>query len=486
MSFTISRRDFMGAAAGVGMLGMGMGMVGAAYADGTSGTLDDVEANLGADCPWCGPGSVSGDWNGTPEEVRAVGGCTMPLDELNRRRHMYVDAQTEYTCEDGTVIPAVYVKVRALINTYGSGVGCTVTDHSFDWIMQEMTEEQAQAFIDMPYGKRFTPIEFAVTSGREIEECEQICDHFFSGGWIGRVVNDSGTFYYHVPAVQGFVEYHTPEIYTGKTGIPEAVAINGSDLSLVRANVGTGSLLPAPCSRDVVKDGDIYPYDDLETIWSAKNKFSLSPCFCRFTAGVRAGTLDLPGYPDGDFDLSDIVSAECGDDVMTCMSSGEEAQFWIDHHVGREITKEEALERLRKSREDGFILEHTYSKECDTICSCKIHCCTVLKGWLKYGSTDVEMTRNWLRYTLEFTPDTCAKCGACAERCPMETITMDEETGYPVVGNYCLACGQCAYVCPTQSRWLVRKDDVRPPFAEDIHEADNLMAADRFERGLIW
>lgn len=53
-------------------------------------------------------------------------------DELNRRRALYVDAQTDRVCEDGTVIPAVYVKVRALINSYGHGCGNECSDRGFD------------------------------------------------------------------------------------------------------------------------------------------------------------------------------------------------------------------------------------------------------------------------------------------------------------------------------------------------------------------
>ena len=43
----------------------------------------------------------------------------LTLEELNALRKQYVDSKEEYVCEDGTVIPAVYVKLRALLNTYG-------------------------------------------------------------------------------------------------------------------------------------------------------------------------------------------------------------------------------------------------------------------------------------------------------------------------------------------------------------------------------
>ena len=135
----------------------------------------DFASNKVAGLPWSGPGSVTGDWNGTPEDVKRLGGCTMPLDELNRRRQMYVDAATEYTKADGTKVPLVYSKVRALLHTYGWGVGNHLTDTCFDWIMKEIPEDEAQAYLEMPRGRKFTAAEFARVRGRTVEECTEIC-----------------------------------------------------------------------------------------------------------------------------------------------------------------------------------------------------------------------------------------------------------------------------------------------------------------------
>ena len=60
-------------------------------------------------------------------------------------------------------------------------------------------------------------------------------------------------------------------------------------------------------------------------------------------------------------------------------------------------------------------------------------------------------------YTIAHDPEACIKCGACAEQCVMHTITMDAETGYPVVGKTCVGCGQCATVCPASARSLKDK-----------------------------
>lgn len=157
--------------------------------------------------------------------------------------------------------------------------------------------------------------------------------------------------------------------------------------------------------------------------------------------------------------------------------------------MGKEITYEQAMERLHKSVEQGMIIECTNSVEVETICSCHGDCCGAMSLWRAAGPTSRAYMINMRRYDLEVNTETCAKCGACAERCPMDVIVMDEQSGYPVIGGdmMCMTCGQCAYVCPTQSRWLVPRDPstYRERFA-DIVDQNNQIAAERFERGLIW
>jgi len=46
--------------------------------------------------------------------------------------------------------------------------------------------------------------------------------------------------------------------------------------------------------------------------------------------------------------------------------------------------------------------------------------------------------------------DTCVKCGACAEDCPVQCIT--EGTTKFIIGNGCISCGDCYSICPV--KWV--------------------------------
>ena len=317
----ITRRGFVAGAAGA------MGALGAMGATGVSLGMPQAalahDETRGADCPWSGPGSVAGDWTGTPEDIKAIGGCTMPLEELNARRKMYVDAQTEYTKADGTVVPAVYVKLHALLNTYSFGVGNEINDDCCNWFMAELSEDEAQAMLDMPYGRQFSAYEFAALTDRTVEEAEELL-HTLSveKAWLNRVVNDRGNLYCQVPCVQGFFEYHDPDWFRGDV-VDLATAgkvYSGDYIQQGYRDAGSPFFGPVPVSRDVVKDGAIYPFDDVVEIWKTKEKFSLSPCTCRLTQH-NDDKDSLPGFPDGDFDLTDVFSP-CGHRLETCLCCG--------------------------------------------------------------------------------------------------------------------------------------------------------------------
>ena len=42
--------------------------------------------------------------------------------------------------------------------------------------------------------------------------------------------------------------------------------------------------------------------------------------------------------------------------------------------------------------------------------------------------------------------DTCVKCWACAEDCPVQCIT--EGTTKFIIGKGCISCGDCYSICP--------------------------------------
>lgn len=440
-------------------------------------------------------------WTGTPQHIADLGGSTMPVAEINRRRKEYLDAQTEYTMEDGTVVPLVYVKMRALIHTYGMGAGNTPIDSSYVELMNEVTEDQAQIFLDMPWGVKFTPFDLYTNENGKLslDKCKEVCDFFADTGYLCRFETNAGTTYHQVPYFTGTYEYHQRRtIESGGTFVHPIV---GADLTPNdMATTGTPVYHPIPLNADVVADGGILPVDDIDTIIDNHNTFAMATCYCRYQALVRAleakGSHDYPSIEDfASGEYEDYMSPVDGHRVETCLLMGDEAEYWVSLGVARYVSKEDAHRYMQRSRDDGFILQGIYSKEIENVCSCHGDCCGIIAMWRALGGKqEIEGSKAFSQmthYTLEVDFDKCIQCGTCAGRCPLQAITMDGEhdgkTGYPNVSDTCFRCGQCAYVCPMEARKLVRKpDDEILEMPEDVLAAVDQQSGYRFEHDLIF
>lgn len=134
----------------------------------------------------------------------------------------------------------------------------------------------------------------------------------------------------------------------------------GADIILQLYNARSSFYNAVPCSREVVADNEIaLPYDDFEAIVDKFDKIAVSPCQCRLSHKAL-------GIPDpGDHPLE------------TCITLGEEAEYYIENGIGREIDKKEALEILHRSVDCGMVIQVANSATTEVICSCHGDCCDI-------------------------------------------------------------------------------------------------------------
>jgi ferredoxin len=421
----------------------------------------------------------------TPQPVNAeaeMGQTTLTLDELNDLRHQFVDAAGEFTREDGSVVSEPYAKLRALLNTYSVGTGNGAED-SIDYIMMLFTEEDAEHYLEMPYGRIFSAADYAEQSGREEDECTEICDDLAMRGLLYRVVRSGRALYHHIPIVLGNFEYSVNDFFEPDwtpTFLSSWLAPVMEGNVLLRA--GSPIEYAIPCDESVVADDQILALDDYTKIVERYDTIVVIPCQCRTLFMAASGVTEQ--FPEDE--LKDAMSPVCGHPVETCMAFGEEAEFALWSGRGRQIDKDEALSILKRSVDAGMILQNMYTKNSEFICSCHGDCCGVLSSYIAVGpevaekSVAYKFTSN---YTLEYDRDACIQCGSCVERCPMFAISMDE-TNHPTVNALCMRCGQCGLVCPVGARKLVAKpEEERGDRPDDLLGDANLEAAWRFENG---
>ena len=155
--------------------------------------------------------------------------------------------------------------------------------------------------------------------------------------------------------------------------------------------------------------------------------------------------------------------------------------------MGREITRQETEEILRRSAELGLIHGISNQQEKpDTICNCCRDCCIWFLAMNKYGHAASLYPSNF-RVTVSLS--TCTGCGLCVKRCPMKAFHLIEAPSakgrkIKVMGRdgrqrnltnktgkvseldpaRCIGCGVCAYKCRSRSLTLERKEvEHHPP-----------------------
>jgi len=196
-------------------------------------------------------------------------------------------------------------------------------------------------------------------------------------------------------------------------------------------------------SVDVPKS-QVLPYELVEFLINNNNIFAIIPCYCR-TIGEYSR------------DPCQVASHELG-----CLYGGDAAQHFLNIGVGKKMTKEEAIEHIKKAEKAGLV--HTTVADNSLTCSlficncCSCHC-ILLHPTKKYRLKTV----NPSNFVAKIDKALCIKCETCLKRCQMDAIfhqwpnepdSSDEHMF--VREEFCIGCGVCASNCPNNAIKMVK------------------------------
>ncbi|MFW9824359.1 MAG: 4Fe-4S binding protein [Candidatus Thorarchaeota archaeon] len=153
----------------------------------------------------------------------------------------------------------------------------------------------------------------------------------------------------------------------------------------------------------------------------------------------------------------DLIDESCKQTDLreNCFTFGKSARYTTEQGFARMISKEEALDILRKSEEDGLVHKAyhpnmDFKREEDSICNCCSDCCGQAKG----------MTSNFSNFLARVDPDICTGCGICVEKCYSGAKELNDEGKAETNEERCIGCGICAAYCPDGAISLVEKPRV--------------------------
>jgi Na+-translocating ferredoxin:NAD+ oxidoreductase subunit B len=275
-------------------------------------------------------------------------------------------------------------------------------------------------------------------------------------GLIFRVAKGDQRFYNIVPLAEGMWEFHL------NLSPPEELKMLHEYLEFFMEKGWYGTRTTQhriiPISKSIPAQIEITSYEQAEEIIKAQTKISVAPCICRKEQQMMG---------EGCAHLSEV-----------CMAFGTGAFFYIDSDLGREISSAEALDILHKAMEDGLVLQPGNGQKVWGFCMCCGCCCSLLKALKKFESPASVAHTNFFA---QVNTDNCSACGLCADRCPMEAITLD--IAALINRERCIGCGVCVGACEFQGVAL-RQKEAKDRYIPPVDVLDMKIRIAR-ERGLL-
>jgi len=122
------------------------------------------------------------------------------------------------------------------------------------------------------------------------------------------------------------------------------------------------------------------------------------------------------------------IRGEGSGDIETewCIGVGDFADYCRETNHGRDITKEEALEVLKKAEDRGYVHQVTNidgENKIFGICNCAVGICNALRTSQLFNTPNLSASA----YTAESDPTKCVACGKCVETCPAGAVRLGQK-----------------------------------------------------------
>jgi NAD-dependent dihydropyrimidine dehydrogenase PreA subunit len=190
-----------------------------------------------------------------------------------------------------------------------------------------------------------------------------------------------------------------------------------------------------PVRESIEPHLEVLPYEQIDALVKAHDRFAVSPCICRRGAKMRDKGCDAP--------------------EESCLWFGDWADYYVLGDRGRYIDQSEVIEILAKADAANLVLQPSNSGDIVFLCCCCGCCCGVLKGIQRHARPS-EIVANAFIATLE--PETCIGCWTCLDRCQMEALAAEGDR-VALNTDRCIGCGLCVSTCPSGALTLKRKPE---------------------------
>ncbi len=213
----------------------------------------------------------------------------------------------------------------------------------------------------------------------------------FAPGTLERMVGNREQLAKHPEIGRAF------DVYTGKTGAALAATLP----------MGSSLMRVIPIQSSIDGNPKAVEFEKISYYMDKFDTFSVSDCSCR--ASRR------------------IMGEGCGHlEKDMCLHLGPAAEYYANTGKARYVTKQEALELLKRAEENGLMHSMPNIHEpgdSDSICNCCACSCFGLRIGLMYGARDAISSN----YVAEIDESKCVACGQCVEYCAGKALKMGQK-----------------------------------------------------------
>lgn len=304
-------------------------------------------------------------------------------------------------------------------------------------------------------------------------ELTQILESMVSAGLIFFRDRKGMREYALVPLVVGIYEMQLPNLTPTRIKKIDAY-LHSLNFELTLIGTKYSQMRTIPIEQAISPTHPIQNYNDIRALLQdSAGPFVICKCICREKRAYY-------GEPCRKTKRTEL-----------CLAIGDFAQLTIHNHVGRQISREEAMEIIRQDEAEGLVLQTSGAREPDFICACCSCCCGMLRA-LKKVPRAAEFWTSYFRAEIDV--DVCKTCGLCVNACPMQAIQLGDRI--TIKASKCLGCGVCVAKCPAKALRLEPKAMAPIPatydaFYEELKQAKkgtlgHLIMAIQLKRGKKW
>ena len=294
----------------------------------------------------------------------------------------------------------------------GSKNGITYQDPEYLILEPVVTDEMADIVLHMEIRKKVTAEQLAPICGKSIEEVSTLLwDLAVAGVCFVNNINGVDTYWYDtwVPGIMEMM-VNNKENVKKYPQIAEAFEAYGrvrGPKSTGAFPVGVGLMRVIPIERAIDGETRRASYEEVSKYLNDNTIFTVSDCSCR-TAREAMG--------EGCGHLKEDM----------CIQMGHAAEYYIRTGRGRQITREEAFEIIKRAEDNGLMHQIPNldgSGKTHAICNCCGCSCLALRsaGMFK----NVDMVRS--NYVSHVDKDKCVACGECVENCPVNALQLGQK-----------------------------------------------------------